>query len=111
MLKKEVNLNIESEKIYDYGVSIEQDKFKFMENSCVIPAPLVLFYTIACLISGKSRSIAITGVDGYKLGDERNEKIDKYFMNINNSLKNKIPIFSLTPSIYKNLKKKSIYGF
>ena len=88
MLRKEIKINLDTSKIFDYGISIEKNQFKFFENYCIIPTPLVLFYTIACAISGKSKSIAITGVDGYSFGDERNELTNNLFKIMNEKISN-----------------------
>ena len=111
MLKSDIELNIKKTKIYDYGISIQSDKIKFMKNYCTIPNPLVLFYTIACVISGGAKSIAISGVDGYKNGDTRNDLNNNLFKLFREQINKNIPIFSITPSKYKNLDKKSIFGF
>ena len=111
MLKDDIELNIEKTKILDYGLSIKFAGCKFKENYCEMPNPLVLFYTIACVISGSAKSIAISGVDGYIDGDVRNDLNNDLFKEFKDQVNNKIPIYSITPSKYKNLDKKSIFGF
>ena len=111
MLKSDIELNVKNTKILDYGIYIQSNNIKFMKNYCAIPNPLVLFYTIACVISGGAKSIAITGVDGYENGDIRNELNNNLFKLFREQINDKIPIFSITPSKYKNLDKKSIFGF
>ena len=111
MLKSDIELNVKNTKILDYGIYIQSNNIKFMKNYCAIPNPLVLFYTIACVISGGAKSIAITGVDGYEDGDIRNELNNNLFKLFREQINDEIPIFSITPSKYKNLDKKSIFGF
>ena len=111
MIKNEIDISINRNKILDYGLSIEIEKYIFKKNYCIIPNPLVLFYTISCSISGGAKSIAISGVDGYADSDARNELNNNLFKEFNKNIKNKIPIYSITPSNYRNLDKKSIFGF
>ena len=96
-------------KIFDYGL-VEDNKFKFFENYCIIPEPLVLFYVLSAAIAGEASQILLTGVDGYEGGDPRNANIEKLFEHIISNSSDKIQIFSITPSIHRVVNQKSIFG-
>jgi len=72
-------------KTYDFGFSVEENKFHFEDNYGVSPCPSVISYALLVCASGKSSNIYLTGIDGYKNGDSRNFELellfDLYFKN------------------------------
>ncbi len=93
-------------KTYDFGFSVEENKFHYEDNYGVSPCPSVISYALLVCASGKSSNIYLTGIDGYKNGDSRNFELellfDLYFKNKStpkiNSITNtrfKLPITSV----------------
>ena len=109
-IPKSLKKRLKNKKIFDYGIKISKDEFEFHDKHCVIPNSLVVSYALALCVSGNSNKIYLAGFDGYKVGDSRNDEVDKTFINLN-KYKIKQPIISITPTIYKGLKTKSLYGF
>jgi 4-hydroxy 2-oxovalerate aldolase len=104
LLKKLAN-----KKIHDYGIKISSNIFKFYDKHCVIPNSLVISYALAICVSGNASNIFMAGFDGYKAGDARNDEVENIFNNFYDSgVKKKI--ISITPSVYKGLISKSLYG-
>ena len=65
-LKKIVNKNF----YYDFGLTITNNNtIKIKSNYCELPYPLAIAYAISIAISGKAKSIALAGFDGYKTSD------------------------------------------
>ncbi|MDC3095319.1 aldolase catalytic domain-containing protein [Prochlorococcus sp. AH-716-M06] len=101
---------IDDKKICHYGIKIDQSELLFDLNFCKIPSPLVLIYTIAACISGNSKTIYLVGIDGENHTNNPNEIIDNFFYQLKSTIDN-LNIISLTPTNYKNIKVKSIYGY
>ena len=99
--------------IFDFGLKIENNKFEFHENYCVVPNSLVISYALATCISGKVSKIFMAGFDGYPDGDIRNGEIEEMLNSLYKSLpKNfKESIISITPTNFKFFKIKSVYTF
>ena len=81
------------------------------KNSCVLPNPLAVGYALSLCIAGKAKSTYLAGFDGYSKKDQLISKKDLYVENqeILSVYRNKIEITSLTPTLYSDLKKSSIY--
>ena len=75
-------LNIET---YDFGFTVEKNKFHYEDNYGISPCPTVISYALLVCASGKSSNIYLTGIDGYNNGDSRNFELellfDLYFKN------------------------------
>ena len=92
--------------IYDYGLNIKEDQFKFYQNYCIIPKPLVISYAFSILSNSNIKNINMVGFDGFDEGDVRNDEMNEAILNFNKENKSK-NLISLTPSFYnirKNLK-------
>ncbi len=99
-LNKKLIENFNNIEIYNFGMSIKKDCFKFDESKCTVPSRLVISYCLALITSGKANKILFAGFDGYGAGDIRNETINKLlqlYQNSNSSLN----ISSLTPTNYR----------
>ena len=113
MISKNFSKKFSKKKIFDFGLKIENHKFEFHENYCVVPNSLVISYALATCISGKVSKIFMAGFDGYPDGDIRNGEIEEML----NSLYKSIPenfkesIISITPTNFKFFKIKSVYTF
>ena len=94
--------------ILDFGLRVEINTYKFNNNNCITPSPIVIAYTLGIFGSGKPRNIFLAGFDGYSLDDSRTKEVNNIFTNFCNKLK-EINLFSITPTKY-NLQTKSIYA-
>ena len=102
---------IDLRNVFDFGLLIKKNTFEFHEKFCIIPKPLVLLYAISIAISGKAKSIKLTGVDGYAPGDPRNEELNDFLEILFNLVPNSLEIKSLTPTCYRYLDKESVFGY
>jgi len=64
---------------YDFGFTVEENKFHFEDNYGISPCPSVISYALLVCASGKSSNIHLTGIDGYKNGDSRNFELELLF--------------------------------
>ena len=94
------NDSINKVKILNYGAIFSKKKFSVLENHCVLPENLSLFYALAVSIASGTKHITFAGLDGY-------EKNSKNFLNIQEKLKylkkfkRNIKFLSLTPTTYR----------
>ena len=110
-LEKSFSSKINLKNVFDYGLRTEFNKFEFNSTYCILPNPLVLLYTIAISISGKAKSIYLSGVDGYVSGDPRNDQLENLFEKLLNNKPEFITIKSITPSCYRTIEKESIFSY
>ncbi len=96
-------------KVYNYGLEIKKDKFKFMKNSAITPNSLTICYALSIANSGKAKRIYTSGLDGYKIGDRRGIEMEET-LKIYNGLKKKSELIAITPTRYK-INSTSIYAF
>ncbi len=96
-------------KIYNYGLEIKKDKFKFMKKSTITPNSLTICYALSIANSGKAKQIFASGLDGYKIGDRRGIEMEDT-LKIYNGLKKKSKLIAITPTRYK-INSTSIYAF
>ena len=110
MLPEHYRQKLKDKDVFDYGLGLSKEReFSSFKNYCVIPSSLVLAYALALVISGKVNKIFLAGFDGYQPEDQRNYEINELI----SIFKSKFPNFdlvSITPSIYKGLIVKSVYG-
>ena len=113
MLPKNLIKKLGRKKLLDYGIEIKSGKFEFNEKYSIIPNSLVLSYALAVCVSGKASKVFMSGFDGYENGDLRNNEIEETLNNFYDSGISNIKklITSITPTRFKGLRSKSIYGF
>ena len=61
-------------EIKDFGITIQENTFKFEENYCVLPNALVIAYALSIATSGNASRILLAGFDGYGSDDPRTLK-------------------------------------
>lgn len=98
----------EKNEIFDYGISVQKDKFDFQPNFGTLPNSLVISYALALATSGKAKKISLVGFDGYGEEDQRNTEMNNLFK-IYTENKSSLKITSLTPTKYK-VPTSSIYS-
>jgi len=109
MLPEKLRNELRNKKLLDFGIKISPDLFEFYEKNCVIPNSLVLSYALAVCVSGKMKKILLAGFDGFPNGDPRNAEVEKILRNF--SLTGyEDSLISITPTRFKGLSSKSLYG-
>jgi 4-hydroxy 2-oxovalerate aldolase len=108
MLPQDLQEALAEKELFNFGVAINNDGFKFHEKYAELPAFLVIAYALAIATSGQANCIYLAGFDGYAAGDIRNQEMIDLFKNYSNSL-GSLPIKTLTPNQYQ-LQSISIYG-
>lgn len=109
MLPKQFSGILKGKDIRDYGIGLSNDSFEFHKNYCIIPNTLVLSYALAVVTSGSVKNIYLAGFDGYAEGDSRNEEVNDLLFKFKKSTPNS-KVIAITPTKYKNITSKSVYG-
>ena len=109
MLPKKFSKLLEGKETLDYGIGISKGLFRSYENYCMIPNSLVFSYALAMLTGGCSKRIFLAGFDGYNSEDSRNDEINELLLQFRKSYPNS-QLIAITPTKYKNLISKSLYG-
>lgn len=99
MLSKAVKMDLANKEILDFGISINDQGFKFYQNYCGLPTSLVLAYSLAIANSGFAKKIILAGFDGYYSEDPRRIEMDQLLKTYVNT-PNKLPFMSITPTRY-----------
>lgn len=92
------NLTKNFKKI-DYGLKIEEKKFDYFKNYCVLEKILVLPYILSFLYSSNVKSIFFAGLDGYENNKIHRREINKILRRF--KFLNKRVMRFLTPTLYK----------
>jgi 4-hydroxy 2-oxovalerate aldolase len=107
LLSNQVKKKFKKIKIFNFGVGLKDNSFKFYNNCSYIPKLYTVAYALSIVASGKAKKIYLAGFDGYQKNDRRVKIIDEIFHSFLKA-NGAIPITAITPSIY-NIEKKSIY--
>lgn len=108
IIPPDIQTALAEKEVCDFGISIQEDTFKFFETHCVIPSSMVVAYALAIATSGKAKRILMAGFDGYGAGDPRNIEMNSLLSCYKKSNSN-IDLIAVTPSQYQ-LVKQSIYS-
>lgn len=109
MLPEKFSELLKDKKILDYGIGISKGNFKCFENYCMIPNSLVFSYSLAMVTGGCAKRIFLAGFDGYNSEDSRNDEVNELLYQFRKSYP-KSQLIALTPTKYKNIISKSVYG-
>ena len=109
MLPEQFSEILKDKDIRDFGIAISNATFEFHKTHCVIPNALVMSYALAVVTSGSVKNIYLAGFDGYEQGDARNEEVNDLLFKYKKS-NPKAKVIAITPTKYKNLISKSVYG-
>ena len=109
MLPKEFRNIFKGKDIRDFGIGLSKDKFEFHDTYCMIPNSLVISYALALVTSGKVNNIYLAGFDGYGQGDSRNDEVNELLFKFKQSQPS-TDVIAITPTKFKNLTVKSVYG-
>ena len=79
-----------------------------MKKSSITPNSLTIVYALSIANSGKSKTIYVSGLDGYPMDDPRRHEMDET-LKLYLSTKNRSDLISITPTRYK-IKSSSVYA-
>lgn len=108
MLPADVQSELASKEVLDFGLLVEPNGFEFAKTHCILPNSLVFSYVLAVANSGAAREIRLVGFDGYSADDSRStemEQVLRLYKQFSNT-----PLCSLTPTRY-DIPTQSIFGF
>ena len=99
-LKDNLQKILKNYRKINYGLIVDEKKFKILENYCILDKALVLPYVLSMLTVSNIRSIYFAGLDGYEnnieMRKESNKILNKFKkLNLNKTFK------FLTPTKYK----------
>jgi 4-hydroxy 2-oxovalerate aldolase len=95
-------------KTYDYGFSVQKNKFHFEDNIGISPSPSVISYALLVCSSGRANNILLAGIDGYSHGDSRNHELELLFDLYDNN--EYTPKISAITDTRFNLEINSVYN-
>ena len=84
----------------DYGLKVEEKKFNYYENYCILEKILVLPYILSFLFSSNVKTIFFAGLDGYSKNSPKKFEMDDVLQNYSSERQAR-KIVSLTPTNYK----------
>ncbi len=109
MLPERLLAKLAGKELLDFGLGLASGQFAFHKTYCITPTALVLAYALAASSSGGAARICMAGFDGYPAGDPRNTEIETMLESFTRA--GDLPeFFSVTPTSYKGLPVRSIYG-
>ena len=109
MLPEDFKVLLKNKEIMDYGICISEGDFKCLDKYCLIPNSLVFSYSLALVTAGNVNTIFLAGFDGYNSENTRNDEINELLFQFRKSYPDS-KVISITPTKYKNLDAKSVYG-
>ncbi len=109
MLPDSLRAELGNKTVLDFGLSVEPGTFAFHNSHCIAPSSLVLAYALAVVTAGKAVRILMAGFDGYPAGDPRNDEVEAMFAAFAASGAGE-QFASITPTSYKGLPARSLYG-
>lgn len=109
MLPEGLRAQLVGKNLLDFGLGIEPGQFRFHDTHCVAPNSLVLGYALAVASSGRASRIWMAGFDGYSAGDVRNDEVEAMLACFASAVVGEHPV-SITPTRYKGLRARSVYG-
>lgn len=108
MLPADVQAELVSKDLLDFGLLVEPNSFEFAKTHCILPNSLVFSYVLAIANSGLASGVRLVGFDGYSADDSRStemEQVLRLYKQFSNT-----PLCSLTPTRY-DIPTQSIFGF
>ncbi|MFV2047214.1 aldolase catalytic domain-containing protein [Metabacillus litoralis] len=109
MLSKNIVNAFNGKELLDFGISIQENTFRFESNYCVLPNSLVFSYALAIATSGKASRILLAGFDGYGADDPRTNEVNQLLFTFTKT-SNTPPIISITPTQYE-IETSSVYAY
>lgn len=109
MLSDNIKKAYHGKSLLDFGISIQENTFKFESHFCVLPNSLVFAYALAIATSGYASRILLAGFDGYGADDPRTREVNN-LLNTFTKEPTAPPVISITPTQYK-ISSSSVYAF
>ena len=109
MLPEDFSINLKDKETLDYGIGISKGEFKCKEKFSLVPNSLVLSYALAIVTGGNANNIYLAGFDGYDDNDSKNDEVNELLFKFKNSYPNS-KVTAITPTKYRNIISKSVYG-
>jgi 4-hydroxy 2-oxovalerate aldolase len=107
LLKNEKGSQLKGVRVFDYGLTVQNEKFEIEATGCVLPRPLAIAFALAIATQAKAIEIQMVGFDGYEANDPRqdemNEVLAAYAQNPDH-----LSLKSLTPTNY-SIQQGSIF--
>jgi len=97
---KTIKSRLNKNRIFNFGLQVKNNRFKFEKNYAVLPNSLAITYTLGICTSGECKKIFFAGLDGYSMGSPKKFEMDDVLQNYRLE-KKAIKIISLTPTNYK----------
>ena len=107
-LPKYVKTKYKNKELFDFGISVTNNEFKFHDKYCELPTLLVISYALAIASSGQANQILLAGFDGYSSEDTRMKEMN-LILKVYQASVNSLPLISITPTRYE-IPVKSVYG-
>ena len=108
ILDEDIKKKLSKIKIFNFGVGLEQNTYKFFKNGAVIPRFYTLAYALSIATSGKSKKILLAGFDGYGEHNYRTKLINN-LLHLYTTSKGAKKILAITPTSY-TLAFRSVYN-
>ncbi|MGG1399977.1 aldolase catalytic domain-containing protein [Bacillus salipaludis] len=109
MLSDNIKKAFHGKNLLDFGISIQENTFKFESDFCVLPNSLVFAYALAIATSGNASRILLAGFDGYGAEEPRTSEVNN-LLNLFIQEPKAPPVISITPTQYK-IYSSSVYAF
>ena len=107
-LPEVVGNDLDKLNYFDFGLTVNNQGFKFHDTWAEAPSPLVIAYALAIATSGKASHITIAGMDGYAGEDPRNDEVEEILEDYS-AAGGCLELRTITPSRY-SLAATSVYA-
>lgn len=108
MLPDDVRTALSHKSLLDFGMGVQDARFEFNANYCVIPSSIVVVYALAVLTSGGAKRVLMAGFDGYSADDPRSKEMDR-LLNAYLAEPSAVDLVAITPTRYP-LPSISVYA-
>jgi 4-hydroxy 2-oxovalerate aldolase len=108
LINNSIKKKLNKIKVFDFGVGLEHNTFKFNKNGATLPRLFTLVYALSIATSGQAERILLAGFDGYGNNDIRTKTIDE-LLHLYSSSTGSRPLLAVTPTTY-SINSTSIYA-
>ncbi len=108
LINKSIKKKFDKTKIFDFGVGLDHNTFKFDKSGATLPRLFTLVYALSIATSGKAGRILLAGCDGYGSHDIRTKIVDE-LLHLYSSSAGSRPLLAVTPTTY-SINSTSIYA-
>jgi 4-hydroxy 2-oxovalerate aldolase len=98
-MPSEISDLLSNVSILDYGLKIEKGSLSAQENGCILDKSLVLMYALSLLSVSGVKKINLTGVDGYKESNPKQQEMVSMFNQFMGNNRD-LDLCAITPSTY-----------